>query len=117
MLVRNKQLSAKQEQETTLYGQKCNAPGCRQCPLASLKERPIVNGIQLTIPKSLNCKSKNIICMWKESCAMRHILGGQYNTATIVLVGTGPVSTTKIRCISMHAKECHIKNFSLEAFL
>ena len=62
MLVRNKQLSAKQD--TTLNRQKCNALGCRQYPLVSLKERLIINGILLTITKSLSCKTKNVIYIW-----------------------------------------------------
>ena len=61
MLVQNKQLSTKHN--SAQNGQKCNATGCRQCPLVNSKNHFEVNGIPLKIPKSLNCKSKNIIYM------------------------------------------------------
>ena len=118
MLVRNKQLSAKQD--TTLNGQKCNAPGCRQCPLVSLKERPIVNGIPLTIPKSLNCKSKNIIYMWNCKLCNETYFGRTIQHCHNRTSGHRSCFNNEDKveksALSMHAKECHIENFSLETF-
>ena len=49
MLVKNKELSS--NLNTTQIGQKCNAPGCRKCPLVSPENRFMINGITLTTPK------------------------------------------------------------------
>ena len=118
MLVRNKQLSAKQE--TTLYGQKCNASGCRQCPLVSQEERPIINGIQLTIPKSLNCKSKNIIYMWNCKLCNETYFGRTIQHCHNRTSGHRSCFNNEDKveksALSMHAKECHIENFSLVTF-
>ena len=116
MLVRNKQLSAKQE--TTLNGQICNVPGCRHCPLVGLKEKLIDNGISLIILKSLNYRSKNIIYMWQsnlcnETCFERTVQHCHTRRHRSCFNNEDKMEKSDL---SMHAKECHLKNFSLETF-
>ena len=60
-LVRNKQLSS---YGPSAESQKCNARGCRQCPLVIEEQNLTVNGSTVNIPHSLNCKARNIIYMW-----------------------------------------------------
>ncbi len=60
-MVQNKQLSIK---HNTIDSQKCNARGCRQCPLVNKDNKLTINGKTIMVPQNLNCKSKNIIYLW-----------------------------------------------------
>ena len=63
IFVRNKVLSMNLNNEVPT-NQKCNGPGCRQCPLVNESKKVTVNGTPVVIPQHLNCKDKNVIYMW-----------------------------------------------------
>ena len=61
-LVRNKQLSVCDQ---TQQNQQCQGPGCLQCPLVNNNDTIYVNNKQIRPPKTLNCKSRNVIYLWQ----------------------------------------------------
>ena len=61
-LVKNKILST---EETQLPNQKCNSTNCAQCPLVNTSNSVTVNNSVIRLPKTLNCKSRNIIYLWQ----------------------------------------------------
>ena len=118
MLVKNKELSS--NLNTTQIGQKCNAPGCRQCPLVSPENRFMINGITLTTPKSLNCKAKNIIYMWNCKLCSETYFGRTvqhcHNRTSGHRSCFNHEDKVEKSALFMHAMECHRDNFSLETF-
>ena len=50
--------------DTTADNQRCNARGCRQCPLTNDKQKIIINDQFVRILRHLSCKSKHVIYMW-----------------------------------------------------
>ena len=67
-MVRNKALCV--ETVAPFDNQKCNGPGCLQCPLTNTQHKLIINNTSISIPRSLNCKSRNVIYLRK--CKLRH---------------------------------------------
>ena len=63
-LVRNKVLSAVSP-VINGFTQKCNATGCLQCPLANPEHELSINNNKLTILTKFNCKTRNVIYLWK----------------------------------------------------
>ena len=61
-LVKNKVFSMEQ---TLLPNQKCNSTNCAQCPLVNMSNSVTVNNSIIRLPKTLNCKSRNIIYLWQ----------------------------------------------------
>ena len=119
MMVQNKQLSIKPN--TLTNNQKCNAPGCRQCPLVNKEHRLVINGIPLVIPRSLNCKSKNVIYFWNcILCAEENYFGRTIQACHHRTSGHrscfNSVDKWEKSALSMHANDCHRNNFSLETF-
>ena len=120
MLVRNKLLSL-DSSESAPNGQKCNGPGCKQCPLVNENKKPLVNGIPVTVPQHLNCKDKNVIYLWicrlcgyKEAYFGRTIQESHDRTNG----HRSCFSETKWEksALSMHARDAHQNNFSLNNF-
>ena len=119
-MVRNKALCT--ETLSNSVNQKCNAPGCLQCPLVNTQHKLTINNTNLSIPRSLNCKTRNVIYLWKcKLCDASDCYFGR--------------TTQKCRCrtnghrgcfndeekiensaLSMHAREAHGANFNLENF-
>ena len=120
MLVRNKLLSSNYDRMTPI-GQKCNGPGCQQCPLVNPNKRLVVNGIPVVAPQHLNCKSKNVIYMWmcrlcnyKESYFGRTIQ--KVHNRTSGHRGSFSEDKWEKSALSMHARDAHRMNFSLDIF-
>ena len=61
-VVRNKQLSVYDQVQ---QNQRCQGPGCLQCPLVNNNNSIYVNNKLIKPPKTLNCKSRNIIYLWQ----------------------------------------------------
>ena len=117
-MVLNKQLSTK---NTTTNGQKCNAPGCMQCPLVNQERRLKINGIPLTVPRFLNCKSKSIIYIWLcNLCDDEPYFGRTIQACRNRTSGHRSCFNNEDKvdksALSMHAKECHQNNLSLNNF-
>ena len=74
--------------------QKCGAPGCLQCPLVNLEHRLTINKTNISIPTSLNCKSRSVVYLWKcKLCqADEFYFGRTTQNAIIELMDTVGVS-------------------------
>ena len=104
---------------TTPTTQKCNGTGCHQCP--NIINTPKVNSQERTvpIPKTLNCKSRNVIYLWLcKLCGEEEAYFGR-TTQEFRDRTSGHRSCvndeTKIEksALSMHVKDKHENNFSL----
>ena len=117
-VIKNKQLSLINSNSET---QQCKGRGCLQCPLVIDSNIKTVNGTVVRIPKHLNCKSKNVIYLWlctlceeKEAYFGRTIqechnrTSGHRNSFT--------EENFDKSALSMHAKEVHQMNFTLDIF-
>ena len=117
-VVQNKHLSSP---PSTIDDQHCNGRGCRQCPLINEESIVEINGNTLRIPRHLNCKSKNIIYMWicklcgvKETYFSRTIQ--DYHDRSSGHRGCFNEEKWEKSALSMHAREVHQMNFSLDIF-
>ena len=118
-VVRNKQLSIN---EPTSNSQRCNGPGCRQCPLTNDETNLVINGKHIRIPQHLNCKSRNIIYMWY--CKLCTGINAYFGRTTQKSQDRSSGHRSCFReegkwdksALSMHAKEVHGDQFSLENF-
>ena len=118
VFVRNKQLSFT---NTILDNQRCNARGCRQCPLSSDKRNLLVNGELIRVPRHLNCKSKNVIYMWVcKLCFEKDVYFGrtiqECHDRTSGHRGSFNEEKWEKSALSMHAKDMHQTQFSLDNF-
>ena len=117
--MRNKQLSIT---ESTSVSQRCNGPGCRQCPLTNDDTNLVINGKPIRIPRHLNCKSRNIIYMWY--CKLCRGIDAYFGRTTQKSQDRTSGHRSCFRdegkwdksALSMHAKEVHGEQFSLENF-
>ena len=118
MMVQNKRLSIKENIMTN--DQKCNAPGCKQCPLVNEERRFVINGTPLVIPRYFNCKSKNIVYLWNCKLCDENYFGRTIQACHNRTSGHRSCfnSADKLEksALSMHASDCHPDNFSLETF-
>ena len=101
--------------------QRCNSSGCLQCPLVSNVSNIKVNGKNLRIPNNLNCKTKNAIYLWEcILCIKENFYFGR-------TVQRSHLRTNGHRkrffdgefqksALSMHAKDKHSDNMSMENF-
>ena len=118
-LVRNKRLCMETVEPN--QNQKCNAPGCRQCPLVNTQHKQMINNINISIPRTLNCKTRNVIYLWKcKLCPSNNSYFGRTtqkcNARTNGHRGCFNNEKWESSALSMHAKEAHSANFSLENF-
>ena len=118
VFVRNKQLSFT---NTILDNQRCNARGCRQCPLSSDKRNLLVNGELIRVPRHLNCKSKNVIYMWVcKLCFEKDVYFGrtiqECHDRTSGHHGSFNEEKWEKSVLSTHAKDMHQTQFSLDNF-
>ena len=119
-LVRNKLLSIKSDDRAP-NGQKCNGPGCQQCPLVNESKKLVVNGIPVVVPQHLNCKARNVIYMWTcRLCGNKETYFGrtiqEIHNRTSGHRGCFTQDKWEKSALSMHAKEVHQINFSLNIF-
>ena len=121
-VVRNKQLSIPNSEGDS---QRCNGRGCQQCPLTNTQSHVTVNGNVVRIPRNLNCRSRNVIYMWIcKICGEKGVYFGrttpkcQKRTSGHRKSFTGHFEEGKWEksALSMHAKEMHQSQFSLENF-
>lgn len=117
-VVRNKQLSIL---NTVSVNQRCNSGGCRQCPLTNNRTNFTINNKPIQIPKNLNCKSKNIIYMWVcKLCAEKEVYFGrtiqECHDRTSGHRGSFTEDKWEKSALSMHAKDMHQNQFSLNNF-
>ena len=91
-LVQNKAICLKSYTDSS--NQKCGAPGCLQCPLVNLEHRLTINKTNISIPTSLNCKSRSVVYLWKCSCVKQtnSISVARHRNAIIEPMDTGGVS-------------------------
>ena len=122
-LVRNKALCT--ETPSNIGNQKCNAPGCRQCPLVNTQHQITINNTNISIPRSLNCKSRNIIYLWKcKLCPPNECYFGRTTQKCHARTNghrscfslSGDEEKWEKSALSMHAREVHSTNFTLENF-
>ncbi len=119
-VVRNKQLSIV---EPTSNTQRCNGPGCMQCPLSNEETHLVINGKPLHIPRHLNCRSKNVIYLWV--CKICEKMEAYFGRTTQKSQNRTSGHRGCFRdegkwdksALSMHAKEVHGDEFSLDNFV
>ena len=118
-LVRNKALCMENPSNST--NQKCNAPGCQQCPLVNTEQKMTINDINISIPRSLNCKTRNVIYLWKcKLCRTNECYFGRTtqkcHSRTNGHRGCFKDDKWEKSALSMHAKDMHDPNFTLDNF-
>ena len=117
-LVRNKALC--ESNSTDNSDQKCNGSGCQQCPLVNPAKKIVINDTKLSIPMHLNCKSRNVIYLWKcKLCESECYFGRTCQKCHSRTNGhRGCFSDEKWEksALAMHAKDVHNSNFSLKNF-
>ena len=121
LVVRNKQLSIVNPDNGNT--QQCNGRGCLQCPLSNNKSKVIVNDQVVRVPRNLNCRSKNVIYLWLcKLCEEREAYFGrttqkcQSRTSGHRGCFTGEDGKWEDSALSMHAKDVHQMQFSLDIF-
>ena len=117
-IVRNKQLSLP---NSDIDNQQCNGRGCRQCPQVIDKDDLMINGKYLHIPHNLNCKSENVIYMWVcKLCNEKEVYFGrttqECHDRSSGHRGCFNNDKWEKSALSMHAREVHNSNFSLNIF-
>ena len=101
--------------------QHCNGRGCRQCPQVNAQSIVEINGNNLRIPCHLNCKSKNVIYMWVcKLCGEKETYFGrttqESHDRTSGHRGCFNDEKWEKSALSMHAKDAHHSQFSLDIF-
>jgi hypothetical protein len=117
-VVQNKKLSFP---DNTTNNQHCNGRGCRQCRQVNDQTKVIINGIPLRIPRHLNCKDKNIIYLWIcKLCGAKESYFGrttqECHNRTSGHRGCFNEEKWEKSALSMHAREVHQRQFSLDIF-
>ena len=117
-VIRNKQLSSN---EIILENQRCRATNCLQCPLVNTNNLITVNNKIVKHPKTLNCKSRNVIYLWQcQLCETENSYFGR------TIQKCHDRTNTHRRCfseekwedsaLSMHARTTHQEIFNLANF-
>ena len=101
--------------------QKCNGPGCLQCPLVNTKHKLVINNTNISIPSTLNCKTRSVIYLWKcKLCQSNECYFGRTtqkcHSRTNGHRGCFNEEKWENSALSMHAREAHDTNFTLENF-
>ena len=105
-----------------LDSQKCNARGCRQCPLVNKDNKLTINGKTIMVPQNLNCKSKNIIYLWLcKLCHEAEAYFGRtiqecHNRTSGHRGCFNSEDKWEKSALSLHARDVHERNFSLDIF-
>ena len=119
-LVRNKALSAVTP-VINGFTQKCNATGCQQCPLVNPEHKLTINNNKISIPSNFNCKTRNVIYLWKcNLCPQNEYYFGRTTQKCHERTNghRGCFNDTKWEksALSMHTKDVHEQNLSLDNF-
>ena len=117
-VVRNKQISTK---NCTSSNQRCHGGGCLQCPLVITEPKITINGRNIAIPRNLDCKSKNVIYLWLcKLCMQKEAYFGraiqECHDRTSSHRSCFSESKWEKSALSMHAKDMHQNQFSLNNF-
>ena len=118
-VVKNRGLCIQPNDEA--LNQKCNASGCLQCPLVSNITNIKLNGKTLRIPNNLNCKTKNAIYLWECMLCDRENFYFGRTVQKCHLRTNGHRKRFfdgdfQKSALSMHTKDRHPENMSLENF-
>ena len=119
-LVRNKALGA--EKLFNIGDQRCKAPGCRQCPLVNDQHQLTINKTNISIPRTLNCKSRSVIYLWKcKLCPPNECYFGRTTQKCHARTNGhrgcfNDEEKWEKSALSMHARDAHSTNFNLENF-
>ena len=118
-LVRNKALC--NELPTDVGNQKCNAQGCQQCPLVNTEHKLSINNTNISIPRSLNCKTRNVIYLWKcKLCRSKDCYFGRTTQKCHLRTnghrGCFNEEKWEDSALAMHAREAHNADFTLKNF-
>ena len=116
-IVRNKQLSF----SNTIDSQKCHGRGCLQCPRVNEQNNFVINGKSIQVPRNLNCKSRNVIYLWLcKICGVKEVYFGrtaqECHDRTSGHRGCFNEEKWEKSALSMHAREVHQVDFSLDIF-
>ena len=118
-VVRNKQLSIPQ---SDALSQRCNGGGCRQCPSTINDTSITINNVAVRIPKSLNCKSRHVIYLWlcnlcieKEEAYFGRTTQECHDRSSGHRACFADDKWEK-SALSMHARDKHQNDFSLDNF-
>ena len=119
-LIHNKALCFSKSLEDD--NQRCNAPGCLQCPLVNPEKRIVINNSNISVPSFLNCKTRNAIYLWKcKICDKTECYFGRTTQNCHLRTNghRGCFNDEKWEksALSMHANEVHKTNFSLKNFV
>ena len=118
-VVQNKQISMHNQIKPN---QRCQGPGCLQCPLVNINNTTNVNNIQIKPSKMLNCKSRNVIYLWQcQVCDYENSYFGR------TIQKSHERTNTHRRCfteetkwedsaLSMHARNVHPTHMDLSNF-
>ena len=107
---------------TNAENQKCNAPNCKQCPPVNTAKKLSINNINISIPPSLNCKSRNVIYLWRCKLCQENdsYFGRTTQKCHSRTNGHRGCFNDEDKwdksALSMHAKDAHGADFSLENF-
>ena len=102
--------------------QKCNTTNCEQCPLVNTSNSVTVNNSRIPIPKTLNCKSRNVIYLWQcilceneDSYFGRTVQKSHKRTNTHRGCFRNPTNWED-SALSLHASNVHGDNINLNNF-
>ena len=105
----------------TYTNQRCNGAGCRQCPSTTTKTHITINNQVVSLPKTLNCKSKNVVYLWLcKLCEEREAYFGrttqECHDRSSGHRGCFSADKWEKSALSMHAMDMHPNQFSLENY-
>ena len=118
-VVKNKSLCF--DLDTHTPNQKYNAGGCLQCPLVVNTRKMVINSKTIFIPDNLNCKSNNIVYLWRcKICNVKNCYFGKttqkYRMRTNGHRDCFSSGNFSKSALSMHARDKHTNDISLENF-
>jgi hypothetical protein len=119
-LIKNKSLCIDEMNDNQL-DQKCNGPGCMQCPLVANANEVEVNNKKVNVHVNLNCKTNNVIYLWRcNICSHENAYFGRTiqkcHKRTNGHRGCFNEVDFEKSALSMHAKDKHPNNMSLNNF-
>ena len=118
-VVKNKSLCF--DVDTHAPNQKCNAGGCLQCPLVVNTRKMVINNKTILIPGNLNCKSNNVVYLWRcKICNVENCYFGR-TTQKCHMRTNGHRDCFNSEnfsksALSMHARDEHTDDISLGNF-
>ena len=117
--MKNKLLSSEQ---TEYPNQKCNGTNCEQCPLVNTSNSVTVNNSRIKLPKTLNCKSRNVIYLWqcilceREDSYFGRTVQKSHKRSNTHIGCFGNSINWEDSALSLHASKVHGENVNLNNF-